>query len=121
MAFRDIIVVRVPLPAIIGKAIGTTAPECAFLSPLKISWPNTISNPNKNITIEPPTANDFTSKPNTCKKGFPKNKNKIISTPDISVTLSDLMAPDFSFMAINSGIEPTISITANKVKITVSN
>ena len=37
LAFKDIMVVRVPLPAIIGKAMGTTAPECAFLSPLKIS------------------------------------------------------------------------------------
>jgi hypothetical protein len=30
------------------------------------------------------------------------------------------MAPDFSFIAINSGIEPTISITANNVKTIVS-
>jgi hypothetical protein len=73
------------------------------------------------MTIEPPTANDLTSNPNNCKKGFPKNKNNIISAPEIRVTLSDFMAPDFSFIAINSGIEPTISITANKVKITVSN
>jgi len=33
LAFSDIIVVSVPLPAIIGNAMGTTAPDCAFLSP----------------------------------------------------------------------------------------
>ena len=37
LAFNDIMVVRVPLPAIIGKAMGTTVPECASLSPLNIS------------------------------------------------------------------------------------
>ena len=115
------IVVRVPLPAIIGKAIGTTVPECASLSPLKISCPKTISKPSKNITIEPPTAKDLMSNPNIFKKGFPRNINAIMKAPEIKVTLSDLMPPIFSFIAIKSGIEPTISITANKVKMTVSN
>jgi hypothetical protein len=73
------------------------------------------------MTIDPPTANDFTSKPKICKKGFPKNKNKIMSAPDISVTLSDFMAPDFSFIAISKGMDPTISITANRVNMTVTN
>jgi hypothetical protein len=71
--------------------------------------------------MDPPTANDFTSRPKICKKGFPKNKNRIINAPEIRVTLNDLMAPDFSFMAISKGIDPTISITANKVNMTVSN
>jgi hypothetical protein len=31
------------------------------------------------------------------------------------------MTPDFSFIEINKGIDPTISITANKVKMTVTN
>jgi hypothetical protein len=30
------------------------------------------------------------------------------------------MTPDFSFIEINKGIDPTISITANKVKMTVT-
>jgi hypothetical protein len=51
---------------------------------------------------------------------LPRNKNKIIKPPEIRVTLSDLMAPDFSFIAINRGIEPTISITAKSVKTIVS-
>ncbi|MGI9137428.1 MAG: hypothetical protein ACR2IM_00155, partial [Sediminibacterium sp.] len=37
------------------------------------------------------------------------------------VTLRDLMAPDFSFIAISKGMDPTISMTANNVKITVTN
>ena len=114
-------VVKVPLPAIIGKAIGTTAPECAFLSPLKISCPRTISNPSKKITMEPPTANDFTSRPNICKKGLPKNRNRIINAPEIIVTLNDLMTPTFSFIEMRSGMDPTISITANKVNTMVNN
>ena len=71
--------------------------------------------------MDPPTAKDFTSNPNTLKNGFPKNKKAIIRPPEIKVTLNDLMPPIFSFMAINKGIDPTISITANKVKMTVTN
>ena len=44
-----------------------------------------------------------------------------MSAPDISVTLSDFMAPDFSFIAISKGMDPTISITANRVNMTVTN
>jgi hypothetical protein len=41
------------------------------------------------MTIDPPTATDFTSKPNNCKKGLPRNQNNIIKPPEIRVTLRD--------------------------------
>ena len=70
-AFSDMMVVRVPLPAIMGKAIGTMVLDLAFLSPLNISCPSTISRPSKKITTDPPTAKDRISRPNTFKKGLP--------------------------------------------------
>jgi hypothetical protein len=39
--------------------------------------------------------------------------------PEMRVALTDLMPPIFSFKDINSGMDPTISITANKVNVTV--
>ena len=47
----DIIVVNVPEPAIIGKAMGTIEPDFALPSPLKKSCPKTISKPNIKSTI----------------------------------------------------------------------
>ena len=79
------IVVRVPEPAINGKAIGTTLPLLGFPSCLKKSTPNTISNPIIKITILPATANDCTFNPKIFNNCWPKNKNKIINAPDASV------------------------------------
>jgi hypothetical protein len=73
--------------------------------------------PNK-VTGETANQSNEEKKP---KKGLPKNKKAIINPPEMSVTLNDLIPPIFSFMAINKGIDPTISITANKVKMTVTN
>ena len=114
-------VVKVPEPAINGKAIGTTLPLFAFLSGLKNSNPNTISNPKIKITILPATANDLTSKPNNPKNSFPTNKNKIINAPDANVACAERIAPPIlSLKEIKIGIDPNISITANKVKLTVN-
>ena len=121
VAFNDMIVVNVPLPAINGKAIGTIVPEGAFLSGLKNSIPNTISNPKIKMTIEPATANDFISTPKIFKNGFPIKKNKTINAPEISVTFHALIPPIFSFIEISIGTEPTTSITANSVKVSVRN
>ena len=96
VAFNDMIVVNVPLPAINGKAIGTIVPDGAFLSGLKNSIPNTISKPKIKMTIEPATANDFISTPRIFKNGFPIKKNKTINAPEISVTFHALM-PHFFF------------------------
>src|SRR5690606_1223466 len=113
-------VVSVPEPAISGKAIGTTEPLLGSASDLKNSIPNTISKPRMKITIEPPTAKELTSSPRMFKKPSPANTNNIISRPEISVAENSRIPPIFSFKAINKGTEPIISITANKVKVTVN-
>ena len=87
VAFRDMMVVKVPLPAINGKAMGTTVPEGAPFSDLKNSIPKIISRPKMKITIEPATAKDFISTPSTFKNGLPMKKNNIINAPEINVTL----------------------------------
>jgi len=49
------------------------------------------------------------------------NKNKIIRAPDANVACVDSITPPIlSRREINIGIEPSISITANKVKLTVN-
>jgi hypothetical protein len=53
------------------------------------------------------------------KKGLPTNKNAIMRAPEMRVAFPDLMPPIFSFKDIKSGMDPTISITANKVNVTV--
>ena len=53
--------------------------------------------------------------------GFPIKKNKTISPPEISVTFHALMPPIFSFIEISIGTEPTTSITANSVNVSVRN
>jgi hypothetical protein len=53
------------------------------------------------------------------KKGLPTYKKAIMRAPEMRVALTDLMPPIFSFKDINSGIDPTISITANNVNVTV--
>ncbi len=121
VAFNDIMVVSVPLPAINGNAIGTTVPDGAPLSDLKNSIPNTISKPKMKITIEPATANDFMSTPSIFRNGLPIKKNKIIKPPEIKVTFQALMPPIFCFIEISIGTEPTTSITANRVKVSVKN
>jgi len=63
VALRDMMVVRVPLPAIKGKAMGTTVEVASLLSDLKNSIPKTISNPKIKITIEPATAKERMSTP----------------------------------------------------------
>jgi hypothetical protein len=111
----------VPEPAINGNAIGTTVPDEGFASDLKNSIPNTISNPRIKITIEPPTANDFTSTPMILRNFSPTSKNRIMKPPDIRVALSSRIPPIFCFRLINNGTEPMISITAKSVKVTVRN
>ena len=121
VALSDMIVVSVPLPAIKGKAIGTTVPEGVSLSDLKNSIPSTISSPRIKITIDPATAKDRMSTPNIFRKGFPMKKKSTMSAPEIIVTFAALMCPDFCFMLTSMGTEPTTSITANKVNASVRN
>ena len=113
------IVVSVPDPAINGNAMGTTVPDFGSASPLKNSMPSTISNPRIKITIEPPTAKDFTSTPRMLKNFYPTKRKKIINAPEIKLALLSWMPPIFCFSDNNNGTEPMISITAKRVKETV--
>ncbi len=115
-------VVSVPEPAISGNAIGTMLPLFGLLSCLKKSTPKIISKPMIKITKLPATANDCTSTPSSFKNPSPTNKNKIINAPDAMVACKDCICPPIlSFREIKTGIEPRMSITANKVKVMVNN
>jgi hypothetical protein len=114
-------VVRVPLPAIKGKAMGTTVEVASLLSDLKNSIPKTISNPKIKITIEPATAKERMSTPSMFRRGLPIKKKSTINPPEMSVTRKGWMLPNFFLMLISIGTEPTISITAKRVKLSVKN
>ena len=113
----DMIVVSVPEPAMIGKAIGTMEPTLWLLSPLKKSQPHTISRPKMNNTIEPATANDLMSRPSRFKKYLPAKRKTSIRPPDTIVALHALMKPILFLSEISTGMEPSISITANNAKV----
>ena len=113
-------VVSVPDPAMIGKAIGTIEPDFALPSPLKKSCPKTISKPKIKITIEPAMANELISSPNNSKNCCPKNKNASINKPETPVALEALMFPILFFREIKTGIDPNTSITANNANVQVS-
>ena len=114
-------VVRVPDPAINGKAMGTTLPLLALPSDLKNSCPNTISSPMINITILPATAKDCTSSHRRSRNCFPINRKRIINAPDAKVAWVDRICPPiFTLREASTGILPTISITAKRVKVTVN-
>jgi hypothetical protein len=84
--FREIKVVIVPAPAMMGKAKGTM--ECVFVSIsslLKILLPNVISIPIKKMISAPAIANELVSTPNKCKMNFPAKKNPIMMIPEARV------------------------------------
>ena len=115
--------VSVPEPAMSGKAIGTTLPLFGLLSGLKKSIPSTISSPMMKITILPATANDCTSRPRKPKNCSPTNKKPIINAPETTVACKLLISPPILILSdANIGIDPRISITANKVSemVTIS-
>jgi hypothetical protein len=117
--FIDITVVRVPEPAMIGKAIGTIDPDFALVSLLKKSQPNTISNPNIKTTMDPAIANDAMSNPRNSSKFCPKKKKRIIKAPLTEVAREALIYPILFFKEMSTGIDPSTSITANKAILAV--
>ncbi len=121
VALMLMMVVSVPEPAINGNAMGTMVPLLASLSALKNSMPSTISKPNKKMTMEPATAKERMSTPIKFKKGLPMKKNSTIKNPLTKVAFHSLMPPIFSLRLMSMGMLPTMSMTANKVKVTVSN
>ena len=65
-------VVSAPGPAMSGKAIGTTVEPPLEASFLKISTPRIISKAMMNNTMEPATAKDSMSTPNSFKAASPR-------------------------------------------------
>jgi hypothetical protein len=63
---------------------------------------------------EPAIAKDETSIPNIPSSGLPTNRNASSIRNETSVTLADFISPDLDFRPIIIGIEPGISIMANK-------
>jgi len=82
--------VRVPAPAINGKAIGTILADVG-VSSRKSERPKTISNARKKITKEPATAKLFTSTPSNRRILFPKNRKATMITNATTLAFSDCM------------------------------
>ena len=109
----------VPVPAIRGNATGTIE-AVSGISSLYNLIPKIISRARKKITSEPAMAKDFTSTPKSFKMDSPKKRKPIMMISDTSVDCSALIYPTLFFTCNNTGIEPTISITANKIAETES-
>jgi len=106
-------VVKLPGPAIKGKAIGNTEALRASSSSLYKVIPKIISKAIKNKIKEPATAKEFTSTPIKLNNRSPTNKNTIIINPAITDAFSDCICPAFFLKSIIIGTLPIISITAN--------
>jgi hypothetical protein len=67
----------------------------------------------------PAMANELLSTPKYFKKNSPANKKPTIKTPEAKVTLPAWISGNFFFSEINTGTDPNMSMTANKVNATV--
>jgi hypothetical protein len=63
---------------------------------------------------DPAIANEDTSIPNMPRRGLPINKNASNIKKETKVTFADFILPDLDFISIIIGIEPGISIMANR-------
>jgi hypothetical protein len=113
------IVVMVPAPEMSGKARGTIEEvvESSVFS-WNIFMPNVISNPMRKIIIAPAIANEATSTPKSLRIESPRYKKLIIRIPAAMVAFSDSIWPAFLRNSIIMGIEPRISITENRIRVT---
>ena len=79
--FKEIIVVRVPAPAIKGNAMGTTEADLVWRwSCLKKLRPNIISMAMIKMMIEPATAKDALFTPKNLRMDSPNHNINIIKT-----------------------------------------
>jgi hypothetical protein len=110
-------VVKLPGPAIKGKANGNTVAVigAAFSASLYRVIPKIISKAIKNSIKAPATAKELTSIPISSNKLCPRKRKIIIMTPAINEAFSDCMCPNFFLRSIIIGMFPIISITANKI------
>ncbi|MNE99598.1 hypothetical protein D3C80_1983020 [compost metagenome] len=82
---------------------------------MKNSIPRIISRPRIKIMIEPAIAKEETSSPINFRISLPARKKRIINAPDTTVAVNALISPIFFLIPISTGIDPSISITANSV------
>jgi hypothetical protein len=71
-----------------------------------------------NMTIDPATAKLPTSKPKRFKIVWPMKRKAIINKAEIKVAFSAYILPSLFLIWIIKGIEPTMSITENKINVT---
>jgi hypothetical protein len=82
--------------------------------------PVIISKAIKNKIKEPAMANDPTSIPMMSRMEFPTKRKTIISKKETKVAFSECMCPTFLRTSMTTGIDPMISITANRIIVTVN-
>jgi hypothetical protein len=68
----------------------------------------------KKMIKEPAIAKDDTSIPKMPSNGLPINKNARSIKNETSVTLVDLISPDLDLISMIIGIDPGMSIIANR-------
>lgn len=110
----EIKVVRVPAPAISGKAKGTMEAVLGSSSLNKVR-PRIISRARKKSTKAPATAKELISTPNRFKILSPKKRNIIMIIADAMVALPLSICPTFCLKLMIIGILPVMSITANRI------
>lgn len=106
-------VVSVPVPAIKGKASGTTEAALGMVS-LLICIPRIISKATMKMRREPAMAKSPIEMPIISSIEFPTNKNTIIIASDTHEAFRASMLPAFCRTDIITGIEPIISMTAKR-------
>lgn len=117
--FSEMSVVIEPAPAIKGKARGTIGlvfSSCG--SCLKTSMFKTISRPKKNMISPPATAKEEKSTPKSSRIDSPINKNEKSKIPETKVILNESSFLNFFFRSIMKGIEPKISMTEKRIRVT---
>ena len=119
MALSEMMVVRVPEPAIIGNAIGTMLSVFSCGSWRNKSIPKIISRAIIKITMLPATAKEETSIPNKLSRRSPITKNKTINIPAATVAHPESICAFFCRIPIMMGSAPSISITAKSVRLMV--
>lgn len=116
-ARKDNNVVNEPAPAINGNANGTME-SVSGISSLKKLTPRTISIAIINITNDPAMAKDDISRPMMFNISSPRKRNEIMMSNETQLAFADCMCPDFLRNSIIMGIEPKISMIANRIIVT---
>jgi len=113
-ALRDNKVVNEPAPAIKGNTNGTMKEVSAGLSSLKMRMSRIISMAMIRMMRAPATAKEETSTLNSLRMPSPTKRNSVRMARETRLTFRGLRSPLRSLRSRMTGMEPVISMMANK-------